>query len=116
MDRVTIEDVRAAYAATGLRPRPATWCDPDAGTACPLGALVAARWGVRRARTLRRSSAATIEAASLLDLSVPYAMGFVDGFDAKPLDGYLRSRADYHSGHADGRAARAALLGDTACA
>lgn len=113
MDRVTIEDARAAYAATGLRPMPGMWCDRATGCACPLGALVAARYGRGRASSLIDMDDAT----ALLGLPGWYSLGYVEGFD----DGAARWRykfpdgSPYLTGYADGRAAHAALLGDDAC-
>lgn len=50
----TKEDVKAAYAATGLKPKAGGWISDDETAACPLTALCVERVGLDKVRELCR--------------------------------------------------------------
>lgn len=106
----TLEQVQAAYKATGLIPCPYTVDSrrPDEhdglrarkGEACALGALYHERFG--------RFASCTTEACDALDVDYQFAVGFDDGchdFSDWPL-GDLSAEAleAYEAGHAIGLA------------
>jgi hypothetical protein len=77
---VSIDDVRRAFAATGLKPRRARFRPRD-GSCCALGAII------------QQKQAAHIyltgEAITFLGLDPAYAWSFVAGWDGdNPLDSY----------------------------
>ncbi|MBI3964583.1 MAG: hypothetical protein HY329_03025 [Chloroflexi bacterium] len=100
--RVDPEEVVAAFEKTGLTPVRKRWLSED--QACGLCALLASRLG--RDQALEVSRVEVFHArhiARLLELKVPYVLGFIDGWDnALP---WLIWSAAYRGGYSDGRAA-----------
>jgi hypothetical protein len=112
--RIMIDEVRAAYAETGLEPITEAWYEPPSpgggpGRACGLGAVLIRRSGTDAARYLEDEAGdADLRAAKWLGLDRDYVDGFLSGFD----DFYAEEdRGDaYHQGWLDGRAAAEAVL------
>jgi hypothetical protein len=124
LGRVTVEEVKAAYAATGLRPEAWVWCEPewggaDPGRACGLGAVVCHRFSMEVACVIEGTDEDDEEdgdstydelnhVAELLDLDREYVAGFVTGFDGDAPDSCRGGAC--RRGWLDGRAAAAAVL------
>ena len=106
MKRITVEEVKAAYEKTGLKPVRGTFNDGK-GCGCALGALYMAQGG----------AACCSDPEEWCDAEFDFAYwdGFAGGFDAKEdfsLPDYVSlSRKE---GHADGRAVAAAIFGEPA--
>jgi hypothetical protein len=102
--RITPDEVKAAYEATGLTPRGGEYVGE--GCACGLGVLLVAALGDKvlgmgDVRIERRIP-------GTLGIGMGYLYGFVNGFDGEPFS--ISSPTKYHvAGYEDGAAARAAV-------
>jgi hypothetical protein len=109
MKRITVQDVRRAYEVTGLKPTNCDWGD-GVKCGCPLTAVLVGS-GLN-------PDFIEVHACKLYD-NEAYYQGFVNAIDGDVFgctveedDAYDK----YESGWNDGRAVRAAIFGDTACA
>lgn len=115
MNRITPEQVVAAYQATGLTPLQSSYAGRDAEghvcAACGLTAMAAAEGvaidelimhflpGIHIRRELYKKFGYTEE----------YLVGFADGFDQSPVLRVFDDGEPYHDGYEDGKAAWAAV-------
>jgi hypothetical protein len=117
MKRITVDEVRAAYEKTGLKPAVNDLLDSEFNhyqptRGCGLGALYVADGG------LAYMNATVSVVAKDLGLGKAYAYGFSDGFDGVAggglhlwgLAGLDGGDADYSLGYGDGKAAGDAML------
>lgn len=117
--RLALDQILAAYEATGTVPEPNVWLEHRTELrgedmaevpfgppcACPISALCLAR-GVRL-RTVGGDNYGT--AATVLNLSVQYVRGFTEGFDGDP---HYEGPLAWATGYEDGKEARRVLLGE----
>lgn len=104
MKRISVDEVRAAYAVTGLEPVRNTGLYLDhlsSGQGCPVDALFRHR--------SKRTSASAAFIADVLGVSEDYLYGFVCGVDATDQ---VISGTDVACGYADGRAVANAIFGE----
>lgn len=107
-NRITSEEVVAAYRQLNATPRSFQWWDKKNRCGCALGVLAIAR-GIATEDQLDLHSTRRLYVADLahrMNLSEQYLSGFVSGFDGmgETNPSYARYR-----GLMDGRAARAAV-------
>lgn len=116
MQRITPQEVAAAYAATGLKPHRRTWyarpmAEIDVGCACGIGVLIIHRFGNGPDITSRMGLH-----AGILVGNVEYLAGFIRGFDGDPdhsqNPGWESEYAEYRLGHEDGAAAAALVFAE----
>lgn len=95
MNRITPEQVKAAYECRNLKPAPYQ-TNPTYGECCALGAMVQAKKPGARINY-------TYEAARILEITDSYAQNFMTGFDGgmvRPQD--VPELGRYSQGHVDG--------------
>lgn len=97
MKRISVDEVLAAYKATGLKPARGFGKPNTLGMCCAIGALYCSG---------RKKVTSVYEWADRR-FGRQYASDFIDGFDT--LDGNRKYRS---RGFRDGRAAAAAVFGD----
>jgi hypothetical protein len=98
--RITVEQVKAAYAETGLTPKRGTWRVGQ--FACGIGVI-----GEQVSRDNTWDGA--VEYAASLGLDFDYVFGFIGGFDASGIPDEGES-IEFRTGYSDGKAAAAAVF------
>lgn len=111
MNRILPDMVLAAYEKTGLKPVQEGWTDVnDNYEPCACGLSVSYIVGDKEQRFGEmHNSYNTVEESIIefisnkLTLDIPYAEGFVDGFDGSSLDDEV-NMPNYTQGYEDGKA------------
>jgi len=107
--RITLKEVRAAYAKTGLTPKRNIWLEE--GCACPLGAMLALDGRpIDDAESIDDIESVV---AKRFGLNLAYVRGFVIGFDAQAALRWRPGedrRSVWRQGCRDGRAVAKAVL------
>lgn len=103
--RITVEEVRAAYRKTGLRPWRGAFHYEDEKCACALGAVFFATGGKRKGMLALYAE----EVTEHLKLDEFYQAGFIKGFDNQRAIG---DEPYYLLGYTDGQACAAAVFGE----
>jgi hypothetical protein len=117
MRRITVDEVKAAYEKTGLKPKRGQYISHDKTCGCAIGALVLAE-GIDASANC--GAMATDYAERVFGEN--YRVGFVHGFDARDKDYRKRhckfptdeGQCEYDDGFNDGRAVAAAIFGESA--
>lgn len=79
-----VEDVREAYAVTGLKPKTGCWVKKEDNCACALGALLALNLGTE----LPTSFGYVTAAKELFNMTEDEVTDFIGGFDYGSADTY----------------------------
>lgn len=119
MKRITPEEVKAAYEATGLSPNRGCWYDDGCG--CGLTAYAIAN-GIVSLADIQAVPDDQDNEYAVCDplvavLGTIYVSGFVDGFDNSRIRPRVSSRDDisaYECGFTDGQSAAALIFGEAA--
>jgi len=99
--RITVDEVKAAYEKTGLKPQKDNWFSDDFRCACAIGALFAAAYP-----EVPNAPGSVVQQWAYREFGADYVDEFVGGFDCPqvPLDNLI--------GDLDGRAVAAAIFGE----
>ena len=100
LKRITVEEVKAAYAKTGITPERGMWCNGMGTCACGLCVLFLADGGIPG----RAFSQAIYPR---LGIEHDYGSGFIVGFDGEGLED---ENAIMRLGYLDGQACAAAVF------
>jgi len=106
MRRITVDEIKEAYKATGLTPARNTWGESGSGCACGLGVLAVAA-GVPI------DDLCSDVVYDTINLDEFYGLGFTNGFDGNTRLGALSHRPGFNQGYDDGAAAAAAIFGES---
>lgn len=111
MNRITVEQVKDAYAATKYTPIKGAWFNAETNCACPLIACSVAK-GCKPS-TANGNSKWKEYVAMSLDLPEGYVSGFAQGVDRMRqfIHGFTE---EFCLGYLDGQSVAAALFGDNA--
>jgi hypothetical protein len=107
MRRITVNEVKAAYEKTGLKPSRGTWATDNC--ACGLGVCAIAQSGMNGDDLCADTVFPT------LGIKDWYGVGFIDGFDNRSqLTKFAEEKSKdlFTAGFEDGRAAALAIFGD----
>jgi hypothetical protein len=102
--RVSVEEVKAAYAATGMRPYRGSYCSSLDGQLCGCGL------GAVFFKEKHYSPGGTCDVHKALKLDYEYIGGFVGGFDGDSPEECEGGEYEL-AGYADGKAAAEAVFG-----
>lgn len=111
MKRITPEQVVEAYRKTGLKPVRERWVAWSGGECVVCGLSAVAIAAGNEAKEIEQRTIKTRCIGEMLGLPIEYVGGFADGFDDESVsESRLRDSEEFIAGHADGIAAREAVL------
>lgn len=114
MKRITPEEVKAAYEATGLTPERSSYLStlPDGKTKCACGM---GAWAIANGAPDSLTSLAMNKWLGSHGINDDYRLGFVRGFDSLSFKSFLhRDHDKIQTGYADGKAAAALIFAEAA--